>query len=41
MTQPVHPAPRRSPYQGLEPYTEADYAYFFGRDQEITPLPRI
>jgi len=23
-----------SPYRGLSPYTEADYAYFFGREQE-------
>ncbi|MCE7982259.1 MAG: hypothetical protein DYG89_13770, partial [Caldilinea sp. CFX5] len=38
MTDVAHETRRRSPYQGLEPYTEADYAYFFGRDQEITTL---
>jgi WD40 repeat protein len=27
-----------SPYRGLLPYTEADYPYFFGRDQEIATL---
>lgn len=25
---------RRSPYQGLTPYTEADFDYFFGREVE-------
>ena len=27
-----------SPYRGLTPYTEADYAYFFGRTREIAAV---
>lgn len=26
---------RRNPYVGLVPYTEADAAWFFGRDREV------
>jgi ABC-type multidrug transport system fused ATPase/permease subunit len=34
----VNPALRSSPYQGLVPYTEEDYAYFYGRRQEIVTI---
>src|SRR5256885_5724333 len=29
-----HSAPQLSPYKGLQPYTEADRAYFFGRERD-------
>lgn len=29
-----HSAPQFSPYKGLQPYTEADRAYFFGRERD-------
>ena len=31
-------APVASPYRGLTPYTEDDYAYFFGREQETNAI---
>ncbi|MCB0127483.1 MAG: ATP-binding protein, partial [Caldilineaceae bacterium] len=43
-SQPLDHAPlsssseMRTPYRGLMPYATADYAYFFGRDQEIATI---
>jgi hypothetical protein len=34
VAQPAEPQPPHSPYRGLRPYTEAEAAFFFGREAE-------
>lgn len=38
MNPGARPLEMTSPYRGLTPYTEDDYAYFFGRSQEIDTI---